>query len=111
MDDVVVVGEMKGQSDSFIMSSKGDLFYGNLPGNSVVRAKTSPKRQEIEDQKTVAQSDEELMWPKGMAFDGEGKLVVSSVRFQLLDKSNPNEYNYRILLLKRTDNVYAYNIK
>lgn len=43
MMDVTNVGELKGQSDSFIMSSKGDLFYGNLPGNSIVRRKTSPE--------------------------------------------------------------------
>lgn len=57
MDDVLELGEKPGQSDGIAMSSDGELFYPNLPGNSVISTETSPKQTKIDRQKTIAQSD------------------------------------------------------
>ncbi len=109
IEDVVNLGEKPGQSDGFAMSSKGELFYGNLPDNGVISTKTSPKLMELDDQETVAQSDVDFLWPDGFAFDGKGKLAVTTTKFHLLQRTNPAEYNYRVIVLRGTGHVYAYN--
>ncbi len=108
MDAVSDLGEKLGQSVGIAMSSKGELFYGNLPGNSVISTKTSPKRTNIEEQDNVAQSEIDLLWPNAFGFDGRGKLAVISDKFHLTQMTDPNVYNYRVLLLRRTGHVYPY---
>lgn len=109
MDDVIDLGEIPGQSDGFAMSSKGELFYGNLPGNSVLSTKTSPKLMEIDDQEIVAQSNVDFLWPEGLSFDGKGKLAVATTSFHLRQRTDPEEYNFRVILLRHTGHVYSYN--
>lgn len=109
MDDVIVMGDKTGQSDGFAMSSKGELFYGNLQGNSVISTETSPELIEIDEQETIAESDVDLLWPNGFAFDGEGKLTLTTNKFHLMERTDPEEYNFRVLILRHTGHVYAYN--
>lgn len=108
-DDVLALGEKPGQSDGFAMTSKGHLFYGNLPDCSVISTDTRPESVEIDEQKSVAQSNVDILWPDGFAFDGKGKLAVTTTKFHLLQMTNPNEFNYRVLLLRHIGDVYAYN--
>lgn len=109
MDDVIDLGELSGQSDGFAMSSKGELFYGNVPGNSVLSIKTSPKFMEIDDQDRIAKSDVDFLWPDGFAFDGKGKLAVATTRYHVAGKTDPADYNYRVILLRHAGYVYSYN--
>lgn len=39
-DDVIILGEKSGQSDNLAMTSKGRLYYGNLPDSSVISTDT-----------------------------------------------------------------------
>lgn len=109
MNDVIDMGDKTGQSDSFAMSSKGELFYGNLPGNSVISTEMSPELMEIKEQETIAESDVDIFWPDGFAFDGKGKLAVATNKFHLMEMTDPEEYNFRVLILRHTGHVYAYN--
>lgn len=109
MNDVIELGEKPGQSDGFAMTSKGKLYYGNLPGNSVISTKTSPELMDIDDQDIVARSDVDFLWPDNFAFDGNGKLAVTTTKFHLISRTNPDEYNYRVILLRQVRNMYAYN--
>lgn len=111
MDYVIDLGEKLGQSVGFAMSSKGELVYGNLPGNSVISTKTSPELTDIEidEQHTVAQSEIDLLWPNAFGFDGKGTLAVISDKFHLTQRTDPTVFNYRVLLLRRTGHVYPYN--
>lgn len=107
--DVINLGEKPGQSDGFAMTSKGRLYYGNLPDSSVIYTDTKPELMQIKGQKTVAQSNVDLLWPDGFSFDGKGKLVLTSSKFHLIQRTDPEDYNYRVILLRRTGDVYAYN--
>lgn len=109
ISDVINLGDKPGQSNGFAMTSKGELFYGNLPGNSIVSTKTSTKLMEIDDQDTVAQSDVDLLWPNGFGFDGKGKLALTSTKFHLMQMTDPEEYNYRVLLLRHQGHLYSYD--
>ncbi|XP_037033529.1 major royal jelly protein 1-like [Bradysia coprophila] len=109
MDDVIDLGEIPGQSDGFAMSSKGELFYGNLPDNSILSTDTSPELTEIDEQKTVARSDIDFLWPDGFGFDGKGKLAVTTTKFHLRQRTDPEDYNFRVVILRHTGHVYSYN--
>lgn len=108
-DDVIKLGEKPGQSDGFAMTSKGRLYYGNLPNSSVITTDTYPELMQIEEQKSIAQSNIDLLWPDGFAFDGKGNLALTTTKFHLIQRTNPGEFNYRVLLLRHTGDVYAYN--
>lgn len=106
---MIALGEKPGQSDGFAMTSKGLLYYGNLPNSSVISTDTDPELMYIEEQKTVAQSNEDLLWPKNFAFDGKGKLALTTTKFHLISITDPTEYNFRVILLRHIGHVYAYN--
>ncbi|XP_037036803.1 protein yellow-like [Bradysia coprophila] len=108
-NDVIALGEKPGQSDGFAMTSKGRLYYADLPNCSVISTDTDPEMTHIAEQKTVAQSYVDLLWPKNFAFDGKGKLALTSTKFHLIQATNPTEYNFRVIILRHTGHVYAYN--
>lgn len=108
-NDVIELGKKPGQSDGFAMTSKGRLYYGNLPKSSVLSTDTYPELMYVKDQKTVAESNVDILWPDDFAFDGKGNLALTTTKFHLIQKTNPAEFNYRVIMLSHTGNVYAYN--
>lgn len=101
----------KNQSDGFDMTSTGRLYYGNLPDSSVLSTETYSQLMHIGGQKLAAQSTVDFLWPDDFAFDGESKLALTTTKFHLFISKliNPTEYNYRVIMLRHTGKVYAYN--
>lgn len=108
-NDVVELGVKSGQSDGFAMTSKGRLYYGILPSSSVVSTDTYPELNQIGNQNIVAQSNVDLLWPDAFSFDGKGTLALTTNKLYLIQKYNPTEYNFRVILLRHTGELYAYN--
>lgn len=94
------------------MTSKGRLYYGNLIDSSVLLTETYTQLMDIKDQKVVAQSSKDLLWPDDFAFDGKGKLALTTTKLQLfLNRMlNSTEFNYRVIILRHTGDVFANNI-
>lgn len=108
--DALIFGEKPGQSDGFAMTSTGKLYYGNLVENSVISTDTSPQLMQIGPQKIVTESSVDFSWPDTFTFDGNGKLALTTTKFQLFAAKmiDPMEFNYRVTILRYTGPVFAY---
>ena len=103
---VVTLGS-KPPSDGMAFSDNGNLYFGNLSGNSVVVWQPGTP---LSSQRVLVQDDVEIQWVDTFAFDGQGNLIFTSNRLQLFifDKMNftgPSA-NFRIISTPINGNAY-----
>lgn len=85
-------------TDGMIFDKKGNLYFGDLEKNSIVRI--SPDLQ----METLVRDDERLRWPDSYSISGDGYLYISCSQIQYMPwfhkDQNKTAYPYHIYRLK-----------
>ena len=100
------IGQKLSQSDGLAISDNGNLYYGNIGGNSLnywdVRESFN-----VDNQKTLFTDEETFQWQDTFAFDGAGNLLVVTNKLQLFPGNyNFDEVNFRIFSFDINGNSY-----
>lgn len=104
---VIDVGRKSGPSDGLMMDSEGDLYFGILTQDSVVKFNTKESAGTVQ---VVDQNSNWIIWPDSFGFDPFGNLylVANNIDYFLSHDISRNNINFRLLKLYTGTCSYLY---